>query len=213
MKNLSNPIKNFQKLFYCLFIFNLAPASVIAVERHHHTPFPFPRVTGNVANAGVYPRSINVSEKFDKVYTISPYDGNVTVIDGKDNKVVDTVFTETDPNYAAIDDKTNRLYVLSDGTSSIIKLNTKTNQVVGVPITIGKPHQPPGCNNFDKPCSDQGSDSYGISINHRTSRIYVGNLGDETISVVDAKTGQIVDTISVGVTPYQMAINEKTNKL
>ncbi|MFO1417949.1 MAG: YncE family protein [Methylotetracoccus sp.] len=172
-----------------------------------------PKFLGVITGAGIYPRSIAVSEKRDKIYAISPYDGYVTIVDGKTRTVEGRVFTGNDPNYSVIDDRRDRLHVLSDGRSQVISIDTSTNKLVGTPIRIGDPHRPKGCNNFDIPCTDPGSDSYTIAMNHRTGKIYVGNIADKTVSVVDVEQRKLIRTIPIDASAYLIKVNETTNKV
>jgi YVTN family beta-propeller protein len=58
-----------------------------------------------------------------------------------------------------------------------------------------------------------GTNPQQIAVNPVTNRIYVSNLGDNTVSVIDGSTNTVVDTISVGTVPEQIAVNATTNMI
>jgi YVTN family beta-propeller protein len=51
----------------------------------------------------------------------------------------------------------------------------------------------------------------GIAINEKTNIVYVTNMFEKTMSVMDGKTDKIVTTIPVGSIPVFPAVDEKTN--
>jgi YVTN family beta-propeller protein len=52
-----------------------------------------------------------------------------------------------------------------------------------------------------------------IALNPVTNRIYVSNLNDNTVSVIDGATNTVVDTIAVGMVPEQIAVNTTTDTI
>jgi len=64
--------------------------------------------------------------------------------------------------------------------------------------------------------------SLQVAINETTNRVYIGNIGDGTVTVIDGKTDEIIDTITIPPSPLtgvylggpgSIAINETTNTL
>jgi len=51
-----------------------------------------------------------------------------------------------------------------------------------------------------------------IVVNQGTNTVYVSNQGSESISVIDGKTNQVVDTIPVSE-PYEMTVDSIKNKV
>jgi YVTN family beta-propeller protein len=51
-----------------------------------------------------------------------------------------------------------------------------------------------------------------MTVNTRTSRVYVVNAGDGTVSVIDGETDAVVATTAVGSHPYSIAVNSVTGK-
>lgn len=58
-----------------------------------------------------------------------------------------------------------------------------------------------------------GNNPQQIALNAITNRVYVSNLTDNTVSVIDGATNTVVDTISVGMVPEQIAVNAITNMI
>jgi len=58
-----------------------------------------------------------------------------------------------------------------------------------------------------------GSQPVAIVVNPVTNKIYVGNTGSGTVSVIDGATDAVTATIKVGALPYVVAANPATNKI
>jgi len=80
----------------------------------------------------------------------------------------------------------------------------------------------PGVKIIDSVTWPSGYGPNHAAINTRTNRIYIANLAGGSVSVVDGKTDQIIDTIAVGDStvgtpgytgPAASAIDEKTNTI
>jgi len=52
-----------------------------------------------------------------------------------------------------------------------------------------------------------------IAVNPVTNLVYVANLNDNTVSVIDGTSNTVVATISVGVVPEVVAVNTATNRI
>jgi YVTN family beta-propeller protein len=52
-----------------------------------------------------------------------------------------------------------------------------------------------------------------IAVNPYTNRLYVTNEFSNTVSVIDTRTDQVVDTIAVGILPYGIAIDTISNRI
>ncbi len=58
-----------------------------------------------------------------------------------------------------------------------------------------------------------GSEPMAIAVDSVTNKIYVGNSGSGTVSVIDGVTGAVTATVKVGPLPYVVAVNPTTNKI
>jgi YVTN family beta-propeller protein len=61
--------------------------------------------------------------------------------------------------------------------------------------------------------SNLGIDPLGVAVNPITNRIYVGNYGGSTVSVIDGGTNHVVTSIGVGQAPVGVAVNASTNRV
>lgn len=57
----------------------------------------------------------------------------------------------------------------------------------------------------------------GIAVDARTGRVFIANAGidgsERTVSVLDSRTGRLIQTVSVGQGPQSVAVNERTGRL
>ncbi len=58
-----------------------------------------------------------------------------------------------------------------------------------------------------------GSQPVAIAVNPVTNKIYVGNTGGGTVSVIDGTTDAVTRTVEVGALPYVVAVNPTSNKI
>lgn len=143
----------------------------------------------------------------DPTFTYS----TLSLLDAKTDKVLKSVQL-SGPGFAddmVLDHKTNKIF-LPQWTGPVTVLDAKTLQVVDIV---------------------PGDNSYNVGINRKTDKVYVGNIYDATLSVIDAKTDQLIDTILVGTPvfpddcyktnnctingshPHGISVNEETNTI
>jgi YVTN family beta-propeller protein len=128
---------------------------------------------------------------------VTGFDATLLVIDGNTNSVTKTipVGTPATPDncyntgdctvwgsfsdYLVLNEETNRIYVGNYIDSSVVVLDSKTDQVIGSPITgVG----------------DE------IALNKKTNLLYVVNYGNDTLSVVDGATNRAIGSpVLVGI--------------
>jgi len=92
----------------------------------------------------------------------------------------------------AINNKTNRLYVVNTISGSLSVIDGFSNHII-TSIPVG--HQP-----------------VAVGVNYITNRIYVLNSEDESISVVDGNTNVVTSTVT-GIPGVALAINSLTNRI
>jgi len=97
------------------------------------------------------------------------------------------------PFSIAINENTNKIYVVNRDSDSVSVIDGATN-AVSATISVGsKPRH--------------------LAVNPNTNRIYVSNYDSNTVSVIDGATNSMIGTIAVGVNPTTIAINKSTNKI
>src|SRR3990172_10119030 len=97
------------------------------------------------------------------------------------------------PVYVAIDEITNTLYVVNQGSNDVTVIDGATNSVITT-IPVGT--------------SPSGAEFVG-SVN----RLYVLNQGSSDISVIDPTTNTVIQTISGVATPIGQEFNPNSNRL
>jgi YVTN family beta-propeller protein len=103
------------------------------------------------------------------VYVTNQLSGTVDVIDGAQNKVVDSITVETTPRRVVVNPYTNILYVSNQISNSISVIDGKTNKVIDS-ITVEQPFE--------------------LAINPKTDKLYATYFGHPTLSIVNDITRQ-----------------------
>ncbi|HWP96129.1 MAG TPA: stalk domain-containing protein [Syntrophomonadaceae bacterium] len=156
-------------------------------------------IAGTVA-AGNSPYDVAVNQNTNRIYTVNYYDKSISVIDGSSDTVTATVTSDTGPYAVALNPNPtiNKIYVanlkdfLHGETGTVTVIDGATNATSS--ITVGK-----------KPCA--------ITINLSTNNVYVANLFDDTVTVIDGTTDTVIATVAVGDGPLAMGIDQTTNKI
>lgn len=174
-------------------------------------------VTATV-KVGNLPYKIAVSPDGKKVYAVNSgippdYQGNVSVIDTSTNNVTATVNVEKDPHGIAVSPDGTKVYVVNSnsypyykGTVSVI--DTATNNVTDT-VNVGSlPH--------------------GIAVSPNGTRAYVaidipGRYSGKSnidatshtgaVDVIDTTKNEVIDRVSVGNYPYEVAVTPDGNKV
>ncbi len=58
-----------------------------------------------------------------------------------------------------------------------------------------------------------GNSPHGIAVNEKTNGVYVANKDDDTVSVIDWTSNEVVETIEVGDAPESIDVNTVTNTI
>jgi DNA-binding beta-propeller fold protein YncE len=136
--------------------------------------------------------SVAVNRATNKIYTAGG-----SVIDGKTHSIA-TVPVGRDPVAVAVDETTNKIYVviaggLLWGKGSITVIDGATNATT----TVVDP-------NARWPCS--------IAVNPSTHKVYVGNRGSFNVTVIDGATNATA-TVAVPNATCAVAVNPTTNRV
>ncbi len=187
-------------------------AKVPAVKRPN---LPAYAVTGTVdVRTGKEPVAVAVNEKTNKVYIANKKSDNVTVLDGKTNKILKTVDVGPEPNAVTVNPLTNKIYVVSlKGEFKDGSLNPNGNGTVSVIDGA-----------TDKAVRvEAGLEPYALAINKKTNKIYVANQGSNDVTVINGKTNKTstiqlrpddaTDIYDGVLTPQDVEVNEVTNTI
>ncbi len=128
-----------------------------------------------------------VAATADRVYVTDYAGGTVAVVDRATDTAVDPVEEGgAYPFYAAVVGR--RLYVVNTATNALTIIDETGDTVVGLGVSAGLPDPIPA-----------GAAPAEFLV--RGDRLYVSNVNSGTVAVIDVASGQLVDTIAVGIHP------------
>ncbi|HEY1240982.1 MAG TPA: ThuA domain-containing protein [Bryobacteraceae bacterium] len=104
-----------------------------------------------------------------------------------------TIATGPGPMAIAVNETTNKAYVINRGNNSVAVIDGKSRSVLRTIPT--------------------GSGPEGIAVNAVTNRVYVANAGDSAVTVIDGGSDAAIATIRAGSYCQALAVNPATNKI
>jgi DNA-binding beta-propeller fold protein YncE len=173
---------------------------------------------------GAGPQAIGVDAKTGTVYVGNNEGDTLSVIDSRAcdaahrqgcGRAWPTVTIDGSAYFGvAVDDRTNTVYVSNSPFSGIGPGNT----VSMIDTTTCNGHVSSGCS-ATPPEATVGNCPSGVAVNHTTHTVYVANLCDGTVSVLNEDTCNAhvtsgcsnVATVSVGFGPLGIGVNERTD--
>jgi YVTN family beta-propeller protein len=185
----------------------------------------------NKIKVGTQPSTIGVNPATNRVYVGNAGDGTVSVVDGNTDQVIATVNVGELPYVVAVNSGNNKVYVSKTFSDTTTVINGATNQAnilsTGVQATAIKADA-----ELNKTyLIDQGSEvtvldgasdatskiragdhAWGITVNPRTSKIYVGGTDGSVLTVIDNKSGS-VQAVNVGDMPCAIAVDTASNRV
>jgi YVTN family beta-propeller protein len=175
-------------------ITGLAPAALAASGGDGFPAASGPHVIATIP-VGKQPGQVAVNLSTDLIYVTNYQGGSVSVINGRTNKVTDTITGFSLPNAVAVNPGTGMVYV-TDSTNRVFVISASTSKVIA---TI--------------PVADAGA----VTVNPRTDRIYVaGGSGKAIIAVINGQTNKVVAWVTEGkafVVPYALAADPYNNRI
>ena len=165
---------------------------------------------------GLFCQALAVNPVTNKIYALLtqplhplPY-GNVTVIDGASNAT--TVLTYNPPPVGlipvtpvdfAINTSTDVIYALD--AASLAAIDGATNAVSPIAALPQPLTMDPG---------DRVGGGYALAVNSRTNQLYVPDLQDNNIAIIDGATNSVTTVSDPSVQgPNAVAVNETTNTI
>lgn len=149
---------------------------------------------------GYEPRGLAVDEARTRVYVANYAGASVSIIDGHNNSVFQTVthFPRISaPTGIAYDSATDHVWVANSGSDAkgnniywLTPINAE-NFTVGATVPLG-------------------GEPWGVVFNPVDRQIYVTNLSHNSVSVISPTLGLVVNTIAVGQHPYNLAVHRGT---
>jgi YVTN family beta-propeller protein len=143
-----------------------------------------------VVFSGISSRTLAVNTVTNKVY-VGDTSGNVTVIDGSDNSITDTIPAGNVPIDIAVNETTNMIYVANYTSGDVTVIDGRDNSTQTI-------------------ATGDGADS--VAVNPETNMIYVANGLSDDVTVIDGSDGT-ARNFSVGEAPGGLVVNPVTNKI
>jgi len=131
----------------------------------------------------------------------------VTVIDTRTGRHVGTIHVNGNPSTMAVDERTGRVFVYSDGDSfpGYTKLVSTLNGMSGRLLrTVVVAHDPRGRN------PSQGAGN--IVVDEQSGRVFVSSAYADSVSMLDATSGRLLRTVG-GTQPGPMAVDTHTRRV
>jgi len=146
---------------------------------------------------------IVVDDQSGRVFVSSPYADSVSMLDATSGRLLRTV-GGTHPGPMAVDARAGRVFVLNGGgggtpNGMVSILDSVTGRVVG--------NTPVGRMSAGTPVTPV--------VDTRTGRVFVANDGGGTgsVSVLDARSGALLRTVTVGPHPFVMAVDGRSGRV
>lgn len=126
----------------------------------------------------------------NRVYTTNNSGNNITVLDANTNAVLATVVVGQEPRGIAVNPMTNKIYVTAGG--GVLAIVDGITHAVTT-LNVG--------------------DARNVAVNPTASRVYVTNGPLNTVTVIDAATNAILQTIPVGTSAGGIDVDPAANKV
>jgi YVTN family beta-propeller protein len=212
-------------------VYSRSTDKVYAVDKAHGA-VSIVNATGTAkrVKVGSEPEAIAVNEQTEAVYVVNSGDRSVSVIDGKNDRVVATVATAARPYAIAIDESANKVYVSNTFSNMLTVIDGRTNLASNVKtgsadaIVVDAKR---------KRVYLLGYESNSLTVlNSETNAItkmpaggmhlwatvqvgkvlYVTYVQDANVAAIDVETG-IVRTIPTGAMPCSLAVIANTKEI
>ena len=148
-------------------------------------------VIANIA-VGKLPDLLGLDTVSNKIYVPNSAEKSVSVIDGNTNTVLKTILLENNPAAIIVNPQTHLAYVTNAGNVTVIDGNTDQ---ISETISVSSGHLT------------------SMAVNPSTNRIYVSDILDNNIFVIDSNDNTLISKIQVGKNPDGIAINTNTNTI
>ena len=148
--------------------------------------------------AGPTPFADATDPKTDRIYvanagTASKYQGTVSVINGRTNRVIKTIRVGREADSVAVNSATNRIFVTNDISGTVSVISGRTLRVIAT-VRVG-------------------ANPSDVAVNARTGAAYVTNAVNGTVSVIRGPRYRVTATIGSGSGPSDIAVNPSTGLL
>ena len=175
---------------------------------------------------GTWAHGVGVNEKTNTVYVSNAGSGTVSVIDGARNVVTDTITVGERPSGLAVNEVTDTVYVVNANSGSLSIIDGRTKKVSDTVGSLGQPYRV-AVNELTNTIYLAGdrmriidaathaltSFPYygsGVAVNPATARIYASSDLSDSLNVLNARDGSLVQRITVK-SPGDSVVDERSN--
>ena len=137
-------------------------------------------------------------------YITNEVSNDVSVIDLATNTVSATIPVGTTPKGVAVNPACTKVYVANYGSNDVSVIDTATQAVIAtIPVSPIPPILPPPPPPSPAPL--------GIAINPAGTRVYAANTISGLVTVIDASTDTVVESVVSGAGPFGVAVHPSGN--
>jgi len=174
-------------------VLNAAAHKIYAVDQAHGAVIVINSRTGAAKSiaTGTRPDAIAVSNATNRIYVVNSGSGNVSVIDGAADQVIDTIKTDRRPYYIAVNEATNRAYVSNTFSKVMTVLDLSTGAPTDWPIGSGD----------------------AIAVDSKYDQVYLLGYEDPNLRIMNGATGKVTREPVGSIHAWAPALDEGIRKL
>jgi YVTN family beta-propeller protein len=171
-----------------------------------------------VSNTFLGIQGMGLNPVTNRIYASAADDQQLITIDGNTNTVIAQVLVPSQPGGISVNPKTNRIYVAGTGFPGLIMVfdGATNTQIASIPEDFGvnntavnflldrayatdsdKVIVVDGATNQEAARVPAGPFATFIDVNLLNSKVYVVNAGNGSVSIIDGKTNQVVQTLPI----------------
>lgn len=140
-----------------LYVTRVGSADVVAYDEKRHA--------SSIIKTGEYPCAIAINTRTNNIYVVNYADQTVTVIDGKENRILATLAVGNHPQAIAVDEAANKAFVANTLDDSITVIDGSTHQIAAT-LSVGK-------------------NPYGVVVDQKAGVVISANQGEPSFTLVD----------------------------
>jgi YVTN family beta-propeller protein len=180
---------------------------------------------------GRQPNAIAIDPSLNRIYVVNAGSGNMSVIDGGQNRVIATVPTDSRPYAIGIDATLHRVYATNTYSDKITMVDGTTNTALQLAFgskdfveTDTRRHRAffisyedpmltilDGAGNVHR--ENLGlSHPWGLAVDEQRGIVYVTEIGKDTLIAYHEDTGK-AETASTGSMPDAVSVDEAANRI
>jgi DNA-binding beta-propeller fold protein YncE len=152
-------------------------------------------------NVGMMPESLSVDGRIGRAFIIDDRTGTIGVLNTRDGMALHTVTMRQAPGPLTVDVPAGRVFVLGQDSSSVAVLDARTGALVRT-VTVDRV----------RPGDTSWVDA--VAVDERRGRVLVASDNGSTarVTVLDARSGATLRTITVPLSPIAMAVDARSGR-